>query len=73
MKILILLGENDKYLGYKKFENDEELDKFIDKLESLIIANIEGKLSLKQRLKLIDNYFPFAGKVQDFNWIDLDE
>ena len=39
-----------------------------------MIANIERKLPLKERLSLIPDYpdyFPFAGRVQDVELINL--
>lgn len=73
MKILLLLGKNDEYLTYLVFRSHDLLNRYIEKLEPLMIANIEKELPLKERLKLIDEYFPFAGKVEDFEVIDLDE
>lgn len=69
--ILILLGPDDEYLGYKSFLIESDMNKFLDELEPLMIANIENKISLKDRLKLLSKYFPFAGRVQDIEVIEL--
>lgn len=71
MVAIILLGANDEYLGYKRFDYAYQADLFIDKLEPLMLANIERKLSLKERLQLAPEYFPFAGAVQNIDVIDL--
>jgi hypothetical protein len=74
MKILILLGENDKYLTYKTFTTDQSLDLFIDKIHPLIMANIDDAISLKKRLEIVkDDYFPYAGAIFDFRVIDTEE
>jgi hypothetical protein len=74
MKILILLGENNEYLTCKTFCNDRDLDIFIDKIVPLMLANIDGKLTLKRRLEIVkDDYFHYAGAVIDFSVIDADE
>jgi hypothetical protein len=71
MKILILLGDNRKYLGYKLFSTENNLDIFIDKIHPLMMANILGELPLKQRLEIVkDDYFPYAGLVFDFEVIE---
>jgi hypothetical protein len=73
MKILILLGEHNKYLDYMIFNSEQELDLFIDKIHPLIMANIHRAEPLKKRLEIVkDNYFPYAGAVVDFEVIDLD-
>lgn len=69
--IVILLGENDEYLGYKIFESISEADLFIEKLQPLMLANIEKELPLKTRLSLAPEYFPFAGRVQDVELINF--
>lgn len=71
--ILILLGLDEEYLGYKIFPNEDSLDKFVESIEDLIMANIEGKLPLKQRLSLAPEYFLYAGGVVSFDIIDTDE
>jgi hypothetical protein len=74
MKILILLGDNNKYLTYKTFTSDKDLDLFIDKIHPLMMANIHGVLPLKKRLEIVrDDYFPQAGAVFDFVVIDTEE
>jgi hypothetical protein len=71
MKILILLGNDRKYLGYKLFYTEKSLDLFIDKIHPLMMANILGELPLKQRLEIVkDDYFPYAGLVFDFEIIE---
>ena len=72
MKILLLLGPNDEYLDYKKFDTEESLDEWIEYHMPLILANIEGEKPLKERLKLAKEYFPFAGRVMSWEVIDLD-
>jgi hypothetical protein len=69
--VVILLGENDEYLGYKTFDYSFKAELFIEKLHPLMIANIEKKLNLKERLQLAPEYFPFAGRVQDVELITL--
>lgn len=71
MIVVILLGENDEYLGYKEFKYDYQAELFIDKLHPLMIANIEKELPLKERLQLAPEYFPFAGRVQDVDVIKI--
>jgi hypothetical protein len=76
MKILLLLGKNDEYLDNKRFETDEELDSFLESITPLMMANISGEMTLRKRLKLLPNdvgYFLYAGAVQGFEVIDLDE
>jgi hypothetical protein len=71
MVVVILLGENDEYLGYKSFLYKYQAELFIDKLHDLMLANIEKTLPLKERLQLAPEYFPFAGRVQDIDLIEL--
>lgn len=66
MKVVILLGERDEYLSYLKFDSEMEVNDFIESIEDLMLANIENKLTLKERLKLAPYYFPLAGRVQGF-------
>jgi hypothetical protein len=73
MTAVILLGANDEYLGYKQFDFNYQADLFIDKLEPLMVANIERKLPLRERLQLAPEYFPFAGCVQDIDVIQLNQ
>ena len=73
MLIVILLGPYDEYLDYRKFQTQEQVDQFAASIEDLLMANIEGQLPLQERLKLAPSYFPFAGCVQDFEVIDLNE
>lgn len=73
MVVVLFLGENDEYLGYRPFTHLYKAELFIDKLQPLMLANIEKELSLKERLQLIPEYFPFAGRVQDVELIDLKE
>jgi len=68
--IVLFLGVNDEYLGYKKFDFNYQADLFIDKLEPLMIANIERKLPLRERLALAPEYFPFAGCVTSIEVIE---
>lgn len=73
MKILLLLGQNGKYLTYKKFDTDFELDEFIEKIGPLMMANIDKALPLRERLKLLPSdveYFIYAGAVIDFKVIE---
>lgn len=69
MTIVIWLGPENKYLGYKKFNNFCEAEEYLDSMSSVIIANIESNLSLKERQKLAPEYFPFIGKIHDFEVI----
>lgn len=78
MKILLLLGKNEKYLNYKVFQTDETLDKFLQDLMPLMLTNINGGFPLRKRLHLLPknengdpDYFLFAGAVQGFEIIDL--
>ena len=74
MKILILLGDCNKYLNYKMFKTEQDMDLFIDKIHPLMIANSRRILPLKQRLEIVkDDYFLYAGEVVDFEIIDLEE
>ena len=73
MILIIFLGKNDEYLGYKKFALQYKADLFIDKLEPLMLANIERKLPLKERLQLAPEYFLFAGLCTCIDVIDLNE
>ena len=71
--ILILLGINNKYLGYKNFQSKIELDAFVEvELENLMLANIEKDLSLRDRLNLLKEYIPFAGSIVDFRIINVE-
>lgn len=71
MVVIIFLGEGDEYLGYRPFAYKYQAELFIEKLHDLMIANIEKKLSLRERLTLAPEYFPFAGRVQDIDLIEL--
>lgn len=71
MVVVILLGEGDEYLGYKQFKYAYQAELFIGKIHNLMIANIEKKLTLKERLELAPEYFPYAGRVQDVELIEL--
>jgi hypothetical protein len=74
MKILILLGDFGKYLDYRVFQNEHELDLFIDKIHPLIMANIQRTEPLQKRLELVkDDYFLYAGAVTDFDIIDMED
>lgn len=73
MVVVLFLGENDEYLGYKPFAYKYQAELFIDKVHPLLLANIEKELSLKERLQLAPEYFPFAGRVQDIELIDLND
>lgn len=73
MVVVIFLGENDEYLGYRPFKFKYQAELFLDKLQALMIANIEKQLPLKERLQLAPEYFPFAGRVQDVDLIELTE
>lgn len=73
MSILILLGKDDQYLDYKIFKSDQDMDIFLQKIHPLIMANIENKLSLKERLTLLPpdvDYFPLAGAVHNVDFIE---
>lgn len=69
--VVIFLGANDEYLGYRPFAYTYQAELFVDKLAPLMLANIERNLSLKERLQLAPEYFPFAGRVQDVELIEL--
>lgn len=71
--VVLFLGANDEYLGYRPFSHTYKAELFIDKLAPLMLANIERTLSLKERLQLAPEYFPFAGRVQDVELIELTE
>ncbi len=73
MVVVIFLGANDEYLGYRPFVYKYQAEMFVDKLAPLMLANIEKELSLKERLQLAPEYFPFAGRVQDVDLIELNE
>ena len=76
MKVVLLLGDNDEYLSYKKFTSDIEVDEFLEAIEPLIMANINRQMTLRERLKLLPKgvgYFVYAGKVTGFEVLDLDE
>ena len=73
MVVVLLLGDGDEYLGYKAFKFKHQAELFMDKLQPLMIANIEKELPLKERLQLAPEYFPFAGRVQDIELINLNE
>ena len=73
MTLIILLGNNDEYLRYKKCEFQYQADLFIDKLDPLMAANIEKKRSLRERLQLAPEYFPFAGLCTGIDVIDLNK
>ena len=71
--IVLLLADNDKYITYKTFRTEADVDLFLDEIEPLILSNIDKKLTLKERLKLAPYYFACAGKITDFEVIDLEE
>lgn len=73
MTIVILLGPNDEYLGYKKFKNYNKASNWLKNHQELMIANIERELSLKDRIKLAPEYFPFIGRFEDFEIIEEDD
>lgn len=70
MVVVLYLGVNDEYLGNKQFDYKFQAELYIDKLAPLMQANIEKTLSLKERLQLAPEYFPFAGRVQDVDLIE---
>lgn len=71
MVVVIFLGKNDEYLGYRPFDYKYQAELFIEKLQPLMIANIEKELPLRERLALIPEYFPFAGRVEDVDLIEM--
>ena len=71
MVVVVLLGENDEYLGYKSFDMKYKAELFVGNIHQLMLANIEKKLSLKERLEFAPEYFPYAGRVQDVELIEL--
>lgn len=73
MVILVFLGDEDRYLGYRGFTYKHQAELFMDKIQDLMIANIEKKIPLKERLALAPEYFPFAGRIQDVELIELNE
>jgi hypothetical protein len=73
MIIMVLLGKNDEYLGYKKFEFKHQAELYIDKLQPIMLANIEGELSLKERIQLAPDYFPFIGRLEDVDLIEVNQ
>lgn len=73
MVVVIFLGDGDEYLGYRPFIYKHQAEMFVEKLEPLMLANIEKTLSLKERLHLAPEYFPFAGRIQDVDLIELNE
>ncbi len=73
MVVVIFLGKNDEYLGYRSFQYKYQAELFVEKLQPLMIANIERELPLKERLQLIPEYFPFAGRLEDVDLIELTE
>lgn len=73
MVVVLFLGERDEYLGYKTFQYRFKADLFVDSIHPLMLANIEKTLPLKERLQLAPGYFPFAGRVQNIELIDLNE
>jgi len=76
MKILIFLGAEAEYLGYKKFLNEKAVNKFLNAFEDILIMNIEKETALKERIALAEKlgvkYFPFMGAVQDIEIIDTE-
>ncbi len=73
MKIVLLLGKSKRYYGYKAFSNDVDLNNFIDSIENLMCANIIGELSLHDRQSLCPDYFSFAGAIEDYKIITVEE
>ena len=74
MTIVVLLGRDNKYLGYHKFSSYEKVEAFVESIEDLMLANIERKLTLRERLDLhCPKYFPLAGAVQDCEIISEEE
>jgi hypothetical protein len=75
MKVVLLLGKNSEYLTYKKFQTDSEVDSFLEEIQPLMLANIDGEFTLKKRLESLEGtstkYFPFAGAVMGFEVLDL--
>lgn len=71
MITVIFLGKDNRYLGYKNFQYRFQADLFIDKLEPLMLANIEKALTLRERLQLCPEYFPYSGSVQDIDLIEI--
>jgi hypothetical protein len=71
--VVLLLGKDDEYLGNKQFKDYYEVEDFVASLHQLMMANIEGELPLKERLKLRNGYFPFAGRIQDVEIIAIEQ
>ena len=76
MKVLLFLGSDAEYLGYKKFTDEKGMDKFLNAFEDILIMNIEKEVPLKERIALAKKmgikYFPFMGAVQDIEVIDTE-
>lgn len=62
--VVIHTGSKEEYLGCVGFSSENEAKCYIDDHHNLMIANIEREFTLKERLKLAPNYFPYAGLVQ---------
>jgi hypothetical protein len=74
MKILILLDNHCKYLTYKIFKTEQEMDLFIDKIHPLMMANINRTEPLQKKLEVVkDDYFIYASSIADYEVINLDE
>jgi len=74
IKILLFLGYNDEYLNHKIFNSETTLEKYIERIENLMLENCKKEKPLKDRLKLIDekDYVLFIGKCVTFEVIDVD-
>lgn len=73
-KAIGFLGDNGKFIRLI-FKCDNAVDHVVSKYEKIIEANIEGRIPLKERLKLLPNkyYFPQAGAVKEIKIIALFE
>lgn len=70
--LVILLGPRDRFLGvYGAYDEEDKADEAAESLHELCLANAEGRLPLKERLKLAPYYFAQAGLVHEPRVVDI--
>ena len=75
MATVIFLGDNSQYLTFKCFHTMDEAYDYVERVQNVVEANIERKLSLKERSKLLKSehdYHAFIFRTIDFEIIDED-
>jgi hypothetical protein len=69
MWTIIFLGPDREYLGFKKMNQFEQKEKYLQELDKLCEANSKGKLSIPERFEIITQLLVMESKVVDYEVI----